>query len=701
MKLPGYIRSGFWAVTTVVLFSFSSDTNAQDNQTLDSAAIYSMSLEDLLKIKSSGVSSELEKLINSLLDVASKKPLSTRKSPNIVTLITQEEIEKSGAHDLIDVLRLVPGMDFGSDVQGVVGMGIRGNWAHEGKVLLLIDGQEMNEILYSSLQFGNHFDVSQIKKIEIIRGPGSAIYGGFAEYGVISIVTKNGEDLNGVSANVNYGQMQDAFARRNVTLSVGKKINDFQFSLAGFTGQGNRSNRDFVDFKGKSFNMTGNSDLDPTNVNAGLMYKNLSFRAIWDQYNTTSRDNYGEIVSKAYPSNFKSYFLELKYDYKPNQKFTITPKFNYKKQLPWNFNGTTEPDDSSYTVYDKQAERYRGNITASYDLTKKINVLAGGEMFYDIAKIGVDPDPFSNGKNQVSYLNTAAFTQSIVKNHIVNFVVGARLDHNSAYGSAFVPRLGLTKKMDKLNLKLLYSNSFRAPGIENINSSYDGTIKPEKTTVLELEVSYQLRSNMFFTANIFDITTKDPIIYFVDPAATTTNVDGYKNIGQLGSQGVELEYKIKDKWGYVNLNYSFYTTQNKQRVEDYEIPGKTNQVLAFPSHKINLNSSFDLARKNKNKFGISPSLSWISTRYGYTFVDNMSGEPIIKEFSPVLLANLFFYGDFSGGFKAGIGCYNIFDQKIDFIQPYNGGHAPLPGVSREFIIKLSYTFSFKNKEHKE
>jgi len=675
---------------------FSCYTKAQDNKTLDSAAIYSMSLEELMKIKSSGVSSEMEKLINSLLNVASKKPLSTRKSPSIVTLITQEEIEKSGARDLIDVLRLVPGIDFGVDAQGVVSIGIRGNWAQEGKVLLLLDGQEMNEILYSSLQFGNHFDVSQIKRIEIIRGPGSAIYGGFAEYGVISIITKNGEDINGISASATYGQTQSDLGRRNITLSAGKKINDFQYSLALFTGQANRSNQNYVSQTGASYNMAGNSNLNPTNINLGMTYKQFSLRTIFDQYNTTTRDNYGDVLSKAYPNNFSSYFLELKYDFKPNDKITITPRFNFKEQMPWNFSGSVTPQDAAYTVYDKRAERTKGNVTMSYDVTKRINIIAGGEIFYDAAQLGKDTVLFSNGQRSVDYWNTAVFAQALFKYRIANLTFGARFDNNNAYGSAFVPRMGITKKIDDFNFKLLYSNSFRAPGIENINESLNSNIKPEISRVIEFEAGYQLSSNTFLTANIFDIATKNPIVYFIDTTIVNGNYEGYKNFKQLGSRGVEVEYRVKDKWGYVNVNYSFYTTQNQLEVPYYEVPGNSSVALAFPNHKINLNSSF-----NVSKFlSISPSLSWMSKRYGYASVDTLNN-PVIKEYSPVLLANLFFYFNISKSLKAGIGCYNILNQQYEFIQPYNGGHAPLPGSSREFIIRLAYTFNFKKKTEQQ
>ncbi|MDP2877492.1 MAG: TonB-dependent receptor plug domain-containing protein, partial [Holophaga sp.] len=142
---------------------------------------------------------ELLALLNTPVTVASQKAMTTRESPGIISLVTREEILTSGARDLLDVLRLVPGFDFASDIQGVVGPAVRGLWGFEGKVLLLVDGQELNETRYGTVQFGNHVPVDQIRQIEIIRGPGSAIYGGFAELAVINVVTRSGSDLNGVS----------------------------------------------------------------------------------------------------------------------------------------------------------------------------------------------------------------------------------------------------------------------------------------------------------------------------------------------------------------------------------------------------------------------------------------------------------------------------------------------------------------------
>ena len=62
------------------------------------------------------------------VSVASLKAMSLRESPGIVSVVTREDMLSWGARDLVDVLRMVPGFYLGVDVQGAVGVGIRGNW---------------------------------------------------------------------------------------------------------------------------------------------------------------------------------------------------------------------------------------------------------------------------------------------------------------------------------------------------------------------------------------------------------------------------------------------------------------------------------------------------------------------------------------------------------------------------------------------
>ncbi len=667
-----------------IAFNSISQTDSTKTDTLN---YYDMTIEQLLTIKAHGLPSELEKLINSLISVASKKPLNVRESPSIISLVTAEEIKASGARDLMDVLRLVPGMDFGVDVEGVVGLGMRGNWAHEGKILLLLDGQEMNEILFATTQFGNHFAIDQIKKIEIIRGPGSAIYGGFAEYGVVNIITKQGEDINGLSVSGIYGQGEKDFMRRNLNLSVGKKIKDFEFSLSGLIGQGNRSDQNYTDIYDSTYNMAnGNSQLNPAFVNLGIKFKGLSFRAIGDFYSTTVRDAYDQIKPKAYSQDFNSFYTELKYVWKLNDKFTITPRINYKSQSPWK----TPFVDSISPAYNKIATRASANITASYNITRNINFVAGGEIFRDMA---IDQtDTFYNGKNSVDYYNFAFFAQGLIKTRFVNIIAGARYDKHNLYGDAFVPRIGLTKKYKHFHFKALYSNSFRAPSIENINASRTTGISPEKTQVIELELGYQITRQSIFTVNFFDITTQRPIVYYYNDS---TKADTYLNGTEAGTRGVEAEYRIKGKWGYVALNYSFYTREGKSNVSYFKAGADSSALLAFANHKVNLNASIKICKG----LSINPSASFYGPRWGYDHVDT-SGYQIISKYDPTLLLNIFIkYDTPVKGLSVGIGVYDLLNQKFKFIEPYsNGYHAPLPGPAREIIFRLSYDLQFKSKK---
>lgn len=664
-----------------ILIQSQTDTLVIKNDSID---YYDMSLEQLLKLKAHGVPSELEAFINSLITVASKKPLSVRESPSIISLITEDEIKSSGARDLIDVLRLVPGIDFGADIEGVVGIGMRGNWAHEGKILVLLDGQEMNEIISATTTFGNHYPVEQIKRIEIIRGPGSAIYGGYAEYGVINIITKQAEDINGLIISGTYGQMEKDFGRRNLNLLVGRKINDFSFSLSGLIGQGQRSDQIYTDYSDTSYSMAGSSNLNPNYVNLAASYKDLSFRAIGDFFKTSMRDGYGDVIKQgAVPTSFNAVFSELKYVKQFNKNFNISTRVNYKNQTPWKSGGYDF--ESEYHV---NAGRLIENITANYSTNRYVNFIFGAECYQDNAIDKTDAGYFSNGEKKVSYQNYAGFAQGLIKTKPVNFILGARFDYHSAFGEAFVPRVGLTKKYDKFHYKILFSQSFKSPSIDNINSADSLGIKPEYTNIFEIEAGFRITRKSFVSFNFYDINTNQPIVYYT--SMDSSNTDYYSNFGRTGTRGFEFEYRYKEKWGFLNFNYAYYDAENKSSVDLY-LTKDPKSLLAFANHRLNFHVSWNV---NKN-LSLNSSASYYGKRWAVAGIDT-SGMSIKETIDPILLLNFFVrYETPIKGLNIGAGVYDILNEKINFIQPYDGGHAPLPGPSREFVFRLQYNLSFK------
>lgn len=665
----------------------------------DTSDLSDLSIEELSQLKSRYKTTEMEKMVTQAIIAASRKPLSLKRSPSIVSVVTADDIEKSGARDIIDVLRLVPGIDFNVDVQGVVGISFRGLWANEGKVLLLLDGQEMNEIAYSALVFGNNYNISQIKKIEVIRGPGSAIYGGFAEYAVINIITKTPEEINGIDYNLVIGQAINTYARQNMSISVGKKINHWGFSISAFAGRGQRSNAIYKDINGNSYDMKKNSNLNPTNLNIGLSYKNVSVRLMYDMLALDTRDAFIEVMSKPYPNNFTQYFAEVKYTAKLKDNLQLQSRFNYKRASPWEHKGISDSIDG-YPTYQVLADRYRGNLATVWDPLYWLNITTGVEGYYDHAKkpmLNGEQDLFGNDqKTEVNYVNYAAFMQSLIKSRFANITIGARYDFNSASGAAFNPRLGITKRMGRFNFKLLYASSYRAPGIENIQLSINRHILPEQSRTFELETGFQLNRNVYLSASLYDISTHNAIRYIVDTTIVVTSApEGYTNVAQtIGTQGLDIEYKYKSNLGFVNIAYAYYTIANKNVDAANAVSIDRNANLGIANHKFTI-----LAGVNLNKyFYIAPSAYFMGKRYGYTALDSL-GNPILSTYKPNLQLNVYFgCSNLVRGLSFGMGVYNFTNREIVYIQPYNGLHGDYPGMGTEIIFKLKYNLVFPDKE---
>jgi len=623
----------------------------------------------------------LEELTNLEISVASKTPLTMRKAPGVVTLITKDEILRSGARDLIDVLRLVPGFEFGIDVRGVTSLGVRGNWAHEGKVLLKWDGQIMNELLFQTIQLGNHYPVDLIDRIEVIRGPGSAVYGGNAELSVINIISTPAEELNGALAIPSFGWMAKTYGGETFTFSLARKTDLFDFDFSLYTGKVNRSDREVRDYHPENsfhtFNMAGQSTLNPLFFSTGFNYRGLKARFILDRYYLTDRTIYGINKETVPKHEFDSYIADIQYEWQPAEDMIITPRFTYTQNSPF------KCVDQNYSLpifLDKWDERFYAEATLSYRLSNQFHLLSGIEVYRDAGHAGDSSYFYRNPlKKSISFNNQALFAQGLYQNGIADVTLGLRFENHSEAGTSFVPRFVITKVFDRLHLKALHSYAFRSPGIENISRYSTKKTTPEKTTIYEVEAGYLFSDMISLSVNLFSLQIKDPIVFFVDPVL---KVSAYHNGTKTGTRGIESEFRLKTTKFYTQLNYSFYEADGNE-VPDYIVLENNKMMLGFPQHKISLNSTYFF----NPGLSINVSGTYLSKRY----VDNDVTKTQFTE-DPKLLMNVFLlYKDiFIKNFNVGTGIYDIFNSGYSFIQPYNGGSSPLPGPSREFIIKFFY-----------
>lgn len=615
--------------------------------------------------------SSLEELLNLKTSVATRSAVSLRETPGLVTVITREEIQASGARDLVDVLSLVPEFEFGVDVQNNLGLGVRGVWANEGKVLLMWDGQTYNETLYSTIQF-DRFPVDQIEEIEIIKGPGSSIYGGFAETAVINIRTRSPQGLKGSEAYAGLGL--GGGSRQYAGYSFARAYAGGEISAKAFLGSGQRSGRRYADFSGNSYSMDGASGLRPRNINLYAARGGSSARLILDGYSLDERDHYTSVLSTGETRiDFPALFAEFKHSVETAPGLTLEPKVNYMRSRAWH-------EDDDHFPYDKRLMRLTLGLTAFYK-GGGADLLAGGEYFHDDAQIGAltsDASASYSGqrRDRAHYDNHAFYAQGSFELDFARLTAGARYDRNSHYGASLVPRVALTRLLGDFNLKAIYSQAFRAPGIENIR--LNPGINPEKSVSEEVEAGYKASDSLFISANAFHTAIKRPIVFTV-----VNNAETYANYGRTGSRGLGagLKYKrgnLRADAGYV------YQETHCNTVDVYAVPGHGTYMLAFPRHKFTLNASVPLSAG----FSLNPSAAYVSKRFAY------ARDGSLKAFGERTVANLNLQlkDRLLPRLTLNAGVRDIFNSNYRYIQPFDGGHAPLPAPARELFVKAAYEF---------
>jgi len=628
----------------------------------------------------------LAQLLNLEVFTADIKGSSIRETAGVMTLIQHDDIIHSGARDLADVLKLlVPGFEFGVDVEGVVGIGMRGIWAHEGKILLLIDGMECNEDLFSNTLFGNHYQVENIDRIEIVRGPGSAIYGGYAGLGVINIITKTAS-LNGGYSGVQYSQMSQTFSHRNLNAGFGRKRNNLHFGITAVASAGVRSQHTNIDYYGNGILMKDVTDISSYNMNVHLNYKGFTLRSMIDLYSFEMIDVWGENSFLPITETFDQYSALLQYEWKVSEKLKIVPQLQYKYQTPWN----TDIPDLEYACT-KTVNKTWGGVSAFWKINRKTDLVSGIEYNNSILGMSNDKEPYEElyKKNQteINYGNYAFYNQYTYNGIHANITLGMRYDYSTEYGSAFVPRIGFTRVKNSYHLKFMLSQSFRIPGGIIPQRVPDGVsgIVPEKATNYEVEAGLKLGDIAYITLNVFNVVFDKIIIYGRD---ASSGVGTYMNKGKLGTHGGEVELKQKNDNLTLILNYAYYNA-TKREAQNFLVPGYDNYFLGFAPHKFNIFADYKL----NSKISISAKTSVIGKRFAYSALNDLKVD-VLTEYKSQYFVGVFINLNnvLIDKMAFNIGVSNLLDEKELFLQPYKGQHAPLPGLSRALQLRLNYAF---------
>ncbi|MDH5764504.1 MAG: TonB-dependent receptor [Gammaproteobacteria bacterium] len=562
------------------------------------------------------------------------------KAPSIATVITQNEIEQSNARFLNELLEMVPGLHISQDYYAADAIyTMRGFYRDpDAGMLLLINGIPVN-----TLQDGSRFSsfklpVSNIAQVEIIRGPGSAVYGADAFVGVINVITRD------ATAKPEYGLYAGSFQSQAYWLHQGFTSNNWQssFSLELQSTDGDPDRIIDQDLQSYLDSITG------TQVSSAPAVMNTESGIINFQFNINNRHWYfnqwfwmnkdqgyghgvpgldtldpgGKIDSKSSLTSLeyknrslaKNWSLNARLsflDYRTDKVHQLLPAGSDAPigldgnlftsgiwQRDVSFPGgmfdkkmTTEQQEhievsSFYTGWAQHKLRLAaGYQRQTFETTESRNygpgVLDSGQLTALSQGTDVTGTPFIYLPDGTRYIRYASVQDEWDFITDWTLTAGIRYDNYSDFGDTTNPRLALVWQTDyDLTTKLLYGRAFRAPVYEELSLQnqlgFTGNpdLKPETIDTLELAFDYRPSPEFRGIFSLFSYSAKDLISSVEDISIANTYT--YENTGEQTGHGIEVETYWQVTNGLsISGNYSWqYNTINNSELEAVNAPTK-------------------------------------------------------------------------------------------------------------------------------
>ena len=501
----------------------------------------------------------LEALLNQQVTVASKKAQKVEEAPAIISVITKQEMVDRGWKNLYDALTSLPGIYAVETYFGTRQIFFRGitSSLYNDKSLLLINGHPFWESIRGSYYI-EAFPLDAVKRIEVIRGPGSTLYGTNAFAGVINVVTEQGGDMKGkASGFLRYG----TYKTFEAGLSAGNQQGDLSWLLnVSWRNTDGFSVDNPADELGQPFSYR-------SVLNTKAFYGEMAWKGLRiSTYTFQEEKSKIDVIPVALGSldNTRNRFWGTFWMADYSHKFG---NFDLRLRSSWNtFNmdfdsllkGITPTGLlSDFTTAHSEGPRF--DIEASTTYTPE-------EGFWDLSlgvgyeRVGAPESPVMLDRRSqtiLTYLSpfpegfhdesVFAYLQSNVSiGTSVSLVAGLRGVHNADFGSFLNPRGGLVfRASENLFLKVLYGTAFRAPTMNEkyltfLTSLGNRDLDPERLTTLEAGMDLRLGKHSM-RLNAYHTRIRDLIGRIPGPQPGSTI---YSNLNGVSTyQGVEAEIR--------------------------------------------------------------------------------------------------------------------------------------------------------------
>ena len=475
---------------------------------------------------------------------ADRMPVNKWATPSNIMVITDKDIEANHYQSIQEALNHVNGIIVPAGLDVPIANGLE-------KVLILIDGHQLynDGVNYrDTVEMSAIPSMKNIKRIEIVKGGGSALYGSDAVTGVINIITKKGE-RNETTFDFNTG----SWHQHNYELTNQGVAGDFSWFVTGGI------------HKSKMYDFPGN---------------------ISRRHNTYSRE-----------SDKSDNDFTVRFDYKINDRNSLTLSGHH---VTHKYNRDFEFTSKSYTK-DRYKSMLYNNVSLIYNFKENSQTPGWLRYFNDYkARNGFDQDRYDDevGDNRISgfrvqgvdYQNSWVLGQNKIvtglewhqmgtrhwswdysNKEMINrafylqdtismgkkwkFLPGARYDHNSDFGHQWSPKLAFNYRADdQTKIYASWGRVYRAATpyqlyVNQSNLKGNRDLRPEKghTEILGIEHDFSSKTGM--NVNLFYVDLNDAI----EPVGISkTGTDQFINVRNQKSRGVELTFKqkIDDDWSY-------------------------------------------------------------------------------------------------------------------------------------------------------
>lgn len=546
-----------------------------------------------------------------LLSTATGNLLPIHKAPAVATVITAEDIEAIGATNLDEVLETVPGLHVApsplSRLDSIYS--IRGiHTSQNPQVLLLINGIPVSQLFSGGRPYTFKMPVADISRIEVIRGPGSAVYGADAFAGVVNVFTKDGADIDGT----NLGTRAGSFGFFDAWLQHGSSLAgwDFAFSLEYQKSDGDTRRIVETDLQTTFDSLYGtNASLAPgpletdfriVDAHLELSRKNWIFRFwSWLQGDGGVGAGGAQALDPAGKQDEKLFLADLTYrntELIRNMEFDIRLSHIYLKQdsflqlfppgthLPIGNDGNLDlaapvgmvsfPDafignpigvdqqsavelTSFFSGFKQHLFRFGLGYKYYKEDTEEFKNFGPGvidgtvsPIYGSLADLTSTPYIFMPDQSREIEYVSIQDEWSFARNW--ELTAGVRYDHYSDFGETVNPRVALVwEPRYDLTTKLLYGEAFRPPSfseqfaINNPAVLGNPNLDPETIQTYELVFDYQPTTKLHAVLNVFTYEIDDLIEFVQDVGETTKTAQNAKNQEGHGFE-VEVDWQVTE-----------------------------------------------------------------------------------------------------------------------------------------------------------